>query len=432
MCKQQSLPEGLVQQVFEHVSMSRWVELSEALIVKGQPQSENPLDPDIESGSEKDIAEYVASILEENGLNVELHEEIKGRPNVVGTWHGQVNQPSLILNTHLDTYPAGDNKKWDKTNFNPYNPTVSDDSMYSRGTSDTRGNMACTLLAVEAIKNSGVRLKGTLHCVYTVNEEKHGPHGSIYLLDKKNLKSDYEITAEPTGWSRANGDWGMGLAISHCGNCIMRVKVRGEKSHLWRPDGHTNAIVNLSRLIMAFEDLKFTHDVPDIYGSTKPRVCVVRIHGGAPGEMQFTADECEAVIAVVGLVPGMTEQTILNDMQECIDRLGESMKGGIDASVERYPGSLFVEPTISLKKDDRLVAVIADAYREVLGETPELYRKNAYCDTIRFSERGINSVTIGPGEDGWPPINEYIDMRKVIQATKIYILSILGLLGIAN
>jgi acetylornithine deacetylase len=51
-----------------------------------------------------------------------------------------------------------------------------------------------------------------------------------------------------------------------------------------------------------------------------------------------------------------------------------------------------------------------------------LYRKNAYCDTLRFSHRGIPSITFGPGEDGWPPVNEYIDINKVVAATKIYAL----------
>ena len=54
-----------------------------------------------------------------------------------------------------------------------------------------------------------------------------------------------------------------------------------------------------------------------------------------------------------------------------------------------------------------------------------LYRKNAYCDTLSFSHSGIPSITFGPGEDGWPPVNEFIDMDKVVAATKIYALFLL-------
>ena len=56
-------------------------------------------------------------------------------------------------------------------------------------------------------------------------------------------------------------------------------------------------------------------------------------------------------------------------------------------------------------------------------------RKNAFNDTIRFSERGIPAVTFGPGEDGWPPINEYIYIQKSVAATQVLALALIDLLG---
>ena len=61
----------------------------------------------------------------------------------------------------------------------------------------------------------------------------------------------------------------------------------------------------------------------------------------------------------------------------------------------------------------------------MLGKDPILYRKNAYCDTLRFAHSGIPSITFGPGEDGWPPVNEFVDIEKVVMATKIYALFLL-------
>jgi acetylornithine deacetylase/succinyl-diaminopimelate desuccinylase-like protein len=81
---------------------------------------------------------------------------------------------TLILDDQLDTYPAGDPSRWDKTGGDPFRPTRDGDFLYARGTSDTRGNLACTILAVEAIRRAGICLNGTLKCVYTVDEEKNG------------------------------------------------------------------------------------------------------------------------------------------------------------------------------------------------------------------------------------------------------------------
>ena len=103
--------------------------------------------------------------------------------------------------------------------------------------------MPAQLLAAQAIVSSGARLKGTLKCVYTVDEEKHGPDGSIFLLDERGLTADAVIVCEPTGWYRslaANGAWGSPSA--NCGNVLVEVETRGVKTHLWRADTGVNAV----------------------------------------------------------------------------------------------------------------------------------------------------------------------------------------------
>ena len=41
-------------------------------------------------------------------------------------------------------------------------------------------------------------------------------------------------------------------------------------------------------------------------------------------------------------------------------------------------------------------------------------------------------MTFGPGEDGWPPINEYIHIGKAVAATKILALALVDILGVAE
>ena len=75
----------------------------------GQPAAENPLDPDMPPGREEGIAQLVADKLSDLGLSVDLVSKRAGRPNVIGTLSGAApDGPTLILNDHLDTYPAGD------------------------------------------------------------------------------------------------------------------------------------------------------------------------------------------------------------------------------------------------------------------------------------------------------------------------------------
>jgi len=418
---------SIEQQIVSAVTYEAWLTLTSELVVTGQPDSENPLDPDMPSGSEEKIALCVAGKLRALGLEVELHAKVPGRPNVIGTWKGEGDGPTLIVNDHLDTYPAGNPAAWTMTGGNPYNPTEKEDKLYSRGTSDTRGNLACTLLAVEALKKSGARFAGTLKCIYTVDEEKHGPNGAIYLLDELGIKGDFEITAEPSGWTRTPDQWGIGVAVAHSGNCLLELRTEGTKSHLWRPDTGVNAISKMSKLLSALESIRFTHETPKYPGATPPMVCPTRIGAGEPREMQFTPAECRTVVAIVGIVPGMTLESILGDINAQFALLGASDKE-FKASVRQVPNSLFVPATIEVPENAEPVASLSRAYKDVLGEEPLYYRKNAYCDTIRFSHAGIPSVTFGPGEDGWPPVNEYIHTPKAVPATQVLALAMLNIL----
>ncbi len=420
-----------ISQVVAEITEQRWLALTRALVAAGQPAAENPLDPDMPPGREEGIARIVAGKLADLGLMVELIAKREGRPNVIGTLAGAASTgPTLILNDHLDTYPAGDPSRWDKTGGEPYRATRDGDFLYARGTSDTRGNLACIILAVEAIRRAGIRLSGHLKCVFTVDEEKNGPDGSIFLLDQHGLRADYEITCEPTGWTKPDGSWGMDIGVANSGHFLVEVETRGIKTHIWRPDTGINAVAEMGALIAALETTRFTFKPARLPGGTPPMLTPVRIGGGVPGEMQFTPDRCTAVFAVVGLLPGMTADGVLSDIDAVVQAFSRQ-RTGLQAQARPFPGALFVAGTQELPPNAEPAAAIGRAYRRVLRGEPRAYRKNAFNDTIRFAERGIAAVTFGPGEDGWPPFNEYIRIEKSVAATKILALAVMDILGTA-
>ncbi len=413
------------------ITEAAWLELTCELVPAGQPEAENPLDPDEPPGREEAAAFFMAEKLRAMGFGIEFKSKTEGRPNVIGTLPGSGNGPSLILNDHLDTYPAGDWSAWTMTGGDPFKPTRHGDRLYARGTSDTRGNLACILLAVRAIREAGVQLAGNLACVFTVDEEKDGPDGSIFLLDDCGLKADHVIVAEPTGWTRPDGSWGMGIAVANGGHWLVEVETRGTKTHLWRPDTGINAVAKMARLLLALETMTFTHEAVHMPGGTPPRTAIIRTQGGAKREMQFTPDVCRSVIAVVGIVPGMTAESVLADI-EAVLTAQRAADNELEASVRPYPGALFVDATQEQDAEAGPTRQLRAAYRRLLGEEPALYRKNAFNDTIRFSERGVAAITFGPGEDGWPPVNEYIQISKSVAATQILALTVLDLLGVAT
>jgi len=427
LIEQDGLTE-IERRVLDRITEKAWLDLTCELVPAGQPEAENPLDPDEAPAREEGAALFIAAKLQEMGFAVTFPTKREGRPNVVGILEGAGGGPSLILNDHLDTYPAGDWNAWTMTGGHPFRPTRHGDRLYARGTSDTRGNLACTLLAARAIREAGVTLRGTLKCVYTADEEKNGPDGSIFLLDECGLDADYTIVCEPTGWTKPDGRSGMGIAVANGGNFLVEIETRGIKSHIWRPDTGINAVAKMARLLTALETMTFTHTPARIAGGTPPMTALVRVQGGVKREMQFTPDIARAVIAIVGILPGMTPDSVMKDVQALIDAQSAG-DPDLKATARPYPGALFVDGTLEQIEDANPTAALGRAYRRLLGEAPAIYRKNAFNDTIRFAERGRAAITFGPGEDGWPPVNEYIHIGKSVAATKILALTVLDLVG---
>jgi formylaminopyrimidine deformylase len=415
--------------VLSRITEERWLALATELIRTGQPRSGNPLDPDLPPAEEEAISMLVGGKLETMGMMVSKHAAQPHRPNVMGILKGACDGPSLIFNDHLDTYPVVEPEKWHMTDFDPFKATRHGDLLYARGTSDTRGNLAASLLAVQALVEAGVKLKGTLICCYTVDEERNGTEGSIYMLKQVGLTADYEITAEPTAWGDVSGDWGINLSVANSGHCLIEVAVKGVKSHIWRPDISVNAIMEAAKLLPRLQAMTFTHSPAAFMGHTPPCCSIVRIRGGLAAEMQFSPDTCTITLAVVGIVPGMTLAGVVADIRAIAQKTFNGTND-VDVDVRQVPGSLFVCATEPVPIDQEPCRSLRAVYQRLMGREPGVNRKNAFNDTIRFREAGINAVTFGPGEDGWAVDNESISITKSVMATRIYALTIMELLGV--
>ena len=421
----------LEQHVLENITEDLWLDLTCEMIKTGQPSSSNPLDPDIIGTEEEAIALLVAGKLEAAGMEVEKYESQPRRPNIIGRLTGSGGGPTLMINDHLDTYPAVEIDRWDKCDGNPFNPKRHGDWLYARGTSDTRGNLAASIIALQALVKAGVKFKGDLIYCYTVDEEKNGPHGSIYMTQTIGLKADYSITAEPTAYGWDSENWGINISTANSGNCLVELTLEGIKSHIWRPDTGINAISLASEVIPHLNSMSFTHQETEFMGHTPPCISIVRIDGGLPGEMQFSPDRCKITMAVVGIVPGMTMETVLGDINKTVSEIFRG-RNGVSFAARQVPDSLFVSATDPVGPDQEPCVSLQSAYQKILGSQTGYNRKNAFNDTIRFREAGMNAVTFGPGEDGWAPINESISIKKSYAATKIYALAIMSILGVCD
>src|SRR5258706_12814515 len=126
----------------------------------------NSINPTLAPGApgEREIAEFICRLLEECGLEAEIHEPEPGRTSVVGRLRGMGGGRSLMLNAHCDTVDVAGMAE-------PFSGAIRDGRVYGRGSFDMKGSLAACMAAAKALVDTGVRLRGDVLVAAVADEE---------------------------------------------------------------------------------------------------------------------------------------------------------------------------------------------------------------------------------------------------------------------
>ena len=156
-------------------------------------------------------AEYVGELCEQAGLTVDYQREsLEGvdECNVIARPQSHVPTQEILLQTHLDTVPAGHFSQWTKTQSNPFNASIYNDVLYGLGVADAKLDFLCKLEAVRPL--IGRPLKTPFVLVGTYGAQS-GMAGAIKLIRRKKLNATHALVGEPTNMRL--GHAGTGLAV---------------------------------------------------------------------------------------------------------------------------------------------------------------------------------------------------------------------------
>jgi succinyl-diaminopimelate desuccinylase len=151
---------------------------------------------------------FLGERLKKRGFEVEYvraegapgDSESHPRTNVVARYEGkgaQGNAECVHFNSHIDVVEAGSG--W---TFEPFGGTVKDGKVYGRGACDMKGGLASSIVACEALIDSGIAFNGTLEISGTVDEESGGFAGVGYLAEEgyfSKPRVHHVIIPEPLG-----------------------------------------------------------------------------------------------------------------------------------------------------------------------------------------------------------------------------------------
>ena len=352
-------------------------------------------------GEEGDLAKFLASVMSESGFeDVELQPVLPDRPNAVG--HLSFGDgPRVVLTGHMDTKPVSHG--WSVTE--PFSGALIDGSVYGHGVMDMKAALACQIVAMEAVRASGLPVRGTLSMA-AVADHMGDQLGSIAYFDA--FGADLCVLGELSDNQ---------VCLGHRGRYYFDITTLGRSAHTCHKPRAINANVLAAHVVLALDSSKYEPEleqwIVDLFGAETYMV-PGRIYGGlAPGGPSMIPDEC--VIRVdCRPQPGVTIEEVRAEIDRCLE---EATKA--DPRLRAAVVLADVKPGYLAAPEDDVVGLMRTAVREVRGEEPPLVVENWLGDTASFGEK-VPTVIFGPGG---PPVycpDEHLSLGEIQEATKVY------------
>jgi succinyl-diaminopimelate desuccinylase len=373
-------------------------------------------------------AEYLGNRLARRGFQVE-YIRAEGAPgdsdkypriNVVARREGKSKGPCVHFNSHIDVVQTG--AGW---TVDPFGGEVKDGKVYGRGACDMKGGLAASVVAVEALLDSGLDLPGAIEISGTVDEESGGYGGVAYLAERgwfSKPRVDHVIIPEPLNVDR--------VCIGHRGVWWAEIETLGRIAHGSMPFLGDSAIRHMSAVLEKIEHELYPalasrrSDMPVVpEGARQSTMNINSVHGGAEEHeggglpAPCVADSCRMII----------------DRRFLIEESLESVKGEVIGLLDRVAKErpnfryklreLFsVQPSMA-DRNGPVATAAAKAVRQILGKDAQIVCSPGTYDQKHVDRIGKlkDCIAYGPGvldlahqPDEWVGIADMVNSAKVM------------------
>jgi acetylornithine deacetylase len=359
--------------------------------------SERSLVVDTWSATPEEMEPYVEHVGEQSSY--------ENRPNVVGVRRGSEGGRSILLNAHIDTVDPGDPAAWRE---GPLSGTVEGDLLYGRGSCDMKGGLVTHLLALDALSDLGLTLRGDVTVAATVGEENGGLGALSTLL--RGYRADAALITEPTR---------LALVPAQGGSLVFRLKVLGRSAHAAVRDEGVSA---LEKFVPIFENLRELEQERNallshpLYEGVRNKV-PINIGLVRAGNWASTVPESLVAEGRVGLIPGEEVDPFKDLISERIATVA-----GRDPWLREHPPELIwfggqFAPT-EVPPDAPICEAVKKAHERVTGEEPLVEGVPYGADMrlfVRFGEMpcvmyGAGDVNVAHAPD------EHISVTELLTA----------------
>ncbi len=417
------IPEDIINKVLDAVDSDELINLTSDLV-----KINSVWDP-VAGTSEQPAADYVFQWARKQGFEVQQEEVAAGRPNVIVTWRAGPGKRTLMFEGHTDVVTPGDISAW---RYDPFGAEIVGRRMYGRGTNDTKGNLAAMLIAMAALKRSGVKLAGTIIGGVLCDEEDQ-------MLGVRNF-IDRGHADTITGAIICEPQDGL-ICTTQKGALRAQFTIRGRMSHGAMPLSGLNTAPAVAKLINDLHDLEL--EAVERSGRDEhlgwPSFTPTVIQAPASGAPQLNVMPGEARVLVdIRTIPGQSHP----DIKSKLSALATKIESQTRTDYEKYDRILNLDRNHDLKvaveiltdrpctltdRNDPVVAAADWATRKISGTEPTYAGVPGATDgTFLWALKNIPIVTMGAGDRQVPhQVDEWVDLDQLIETAKIYALAAL-------
>ena len=364
--------------------------------------------PEEAGGNEGNAAGFVADYLRNSGFEVRTEEVAPRRPNVWAMWEGDRPGKSLLFEAHTDVVTEGSAEEWEHP---PFAAERMGGRLYGRGACDTKGNLAAAVVAVRAIRDSGVSFPGTLILCHPVDEEGMMTGIKAFIENGHAEGVDAAVICEPEENQ---------ICTSQKGALRVEVAVRGRMAHGAMPLSGVNPVTRAARFVVAVEELE--REEVERHGEDPflgyPSLTPTILRGPDCGDPQINVIPASAYVALdIRTVPAQSHEELVGRLKDVLARL-RSEDPDFDATLE----VIEERPPTETPKDESLVGAMAKAYEHLTGEEPRYNGVPGATDgTFLSAWAGIPIVITGAGKREVPHhADEWVDEDELLAACKLY------------
>src|SRR6185503_12878877 len=189
-------------------------------------------------GNELEGARFLERVLAREGIEAQILDTTglgPGRANLYARLKGRGGKRAIALVHHIDVVPA-DPRFW---SVDPFGGVVKDGYVWGRGAIDFKGQGIAHLVALLALKRSGVPLTRDIVFIANADEELLGVHGAAAFVERhSDLLRDVEYVINEGAWNRVENGRLLfySIAVAEKLNFSQRMTVRGTPGHGSRPN----------------------------------------------------------------------------------------------------------------------------------------------------------------------------------------------------